>query len=175
MISRVSDYDLIIIGAGAAGIGAGRAALRSAKPLRFLILEAAHRTGGRGLTEELAPGIPLDLGCHWMHSADINPFVTIADELGFSYGRDYFPINFFLGKRWATPQENQDYLEYRADYYRRIEDAAQRGQDISVFDATARDSRWTAYFDYWNSLMTSAVPDQVSIFDYTAYHDTGEN
>ena len=38
--------------------------------------------GGRGLTEELAPGIPWDLGCHWLHSGSINPLARVADALG---------------------------------------------------------------------------------------------
>ena len=71
-----SNYQLLIIGAGAAGIGAAHAARNAG--LDVLLVEASHRVGGRGLTEELAPGIPWDLGCHWLHSADINPLTKVA-------------------------------------------------------------------------------------------------
>jgi monoamine oxidase len=75
-------YDLAIIGAGAAGL----AAMRTARELGLdaVMLEASHRIGGRGYTEEIAPGIGFDLGCHWMHSASLNPFPAIADRFGFN-------------------------------------------------------------------------------------------
>ena len=76
-----SSPDIAVIGAGAAGIGAGRRLEELGAS--FVLLEAAHRVGGRGYTEEVAPGVPFDLGCHWLHSASINPFVTIADAAGF--------------------------------------------------------------------------------------------
>ena len=53
-----SNYQLLIVGAGAAGIGAAHAARNAG--LDVLLVEASHRVGGRGLTEELAPGIPWD-------------------------------------------------------------------------------------------------------------------
>lgn len=78
--------DIIIIGAGSAGLSAARSA--SEHGLTFTLLEASHRIGGRAYTEEIAPGQPFDLACHWMHSASLNPFVAIADRLGFTYRRD---------------------------------------------------------------------------------------
>ena len=81
------EYDVAIIGAGAAGLGAAKALAR--RGVSFVVLEASHRIGGRGYTEEILPGVPFDLGCHWLHSASINPFTATADELGFEYIRDW--------------------------------------------------------------------------------------
>ena len=53
-----------------------------------MLLEASHRIGGRAHTEDLVPGQPIDRGCHWMHSASLNPFVGIAERLGFRYRRE---------------------------------------------------------------------------------------
>ena len=44
-----SNCQLLIIGAGAAGIGAARAA--ACAGIDYLAVEASHRVGGRGLTE----------------------------------------------------------------------------------------------------------------------------
>src|SRR3546814_20540360 len=75
-------YDLAIIGAGAAGLSATRTARELG--LDVVPLEASHRIGGRGYTEELAPGVALELGCHWMHSARLNPWVPLPDRRGFT-------------------------------------------------------------------------------------------
>ena len=44
------NCQLLIVGAGAAGIGAAHAA--SAAGIDYAIVEASHRVGGRGLTED---------------------------------------------------------------------------------------------------------------------------
>ncbi|MBX6369149.1 MAG: NAD(P)-binding protein, partial [Rhodospirillales bacterium] len=57
----MSVYDCVVIGAGAAGIGAAR--LLAGSKRRILVIEARARIGGRAWTVEAAPGLPLDLGC----------------------------------------------------------------------------------------------------------------
>ena len=82
----MSDYDVIVIGAGAAGLAAGEALAQAG--VSFAVLEAKARVGGRAWTDErIFPGIPFDRGCHWMHSASHNPFREIADRLGVDYRR----------------------------------------------------------------------------------------
>ncbi|HEX9743517.1 MAG TPA: NAD(P)-binding protein, partial [Nitrospiraceae bacterium] len=77
-----SSLDVAVVGAGAAGLGAGRRLKELGAS--FALFEAAHRIGGRGYTEEIAPGVAFDLGCHWMHSASLNPFVAMAEAAGFT-------------------------------------------------------------------------------------------
>ncbi len=79
----MTDTDVAIVGAGAAGLAAARTLRDLGVP--FVLLEASHRIGGRAYTEEVSPGVPFDLGCHWLHSASLNPFVAIADSFGFHY------------------------------------------------------------------------------------------
>ena len=78
----MSDVDVMVIGAGLAGLGAAtalRAAGRSA-----LVLEAADRIGGRAWTTHPAElgGVWFDMGAVWLHSAEINPLVPIAQAAG---------------------------------------------------------------------------------------------
>lgn len=72
-----SDVDVAIIGAGAAGLAAYRAL--AGHGLSVIVLEARDRIGGRALTMHLPGGILFDLGCEWLHSADQNAFVPIAE------------------------------------------------------------------------------------------------
>ena len=88
-MSLPSSVDVAIIGAGAAGLGAAHALTGSA--LSFIVLEARDRVGGRGHTIMAAPDITFDLGCGWLHSADQNSFVAIAEQLGFEINRDLPP------------------------------------------------------------------------------------
>ncbi len=75
-----SEFEVVIVGGGAAGIGAARR-LRDAG-VSCLIVEARDRLGGRGWTTRVEPGFALDLGCGWLHSADRNPWVAIAEAQG---------------------------------------------------------------------------------------------
>src|SRR5215212_10161893 len=74
------EADIVVIGAGAAGIAAARR-LRAAQR-SVLVLEARSRIGGRACTWREPGGLPLDLGCGWLHSADQNEWSAIAEKLG---------------------------------------------------------------------------------------------
>ncbi|WP_343073992.1 NAD(P)/FAD-dependent oxidoreductase [Microvirga zambiensis] len=69
--------DVVIIGAGSAGIAAARGLLASG--LSVTILEARGRIGGRTVTRRFR-GHPLDLGAHWLHAGPINPLVKLGRE-----------------------------------------------------------------------------------------------
>ena len=81
-MSLPSEVDVAIIGAGAAGLGAARALEHSG--LSTLVLEARDRVGGRGHTVMASPDVTFDLGCGWLHSAEENSFVAIAERLNSS-------------------------------------------------------------------------------------------
>ena len=169
----MTDTDVAIVGAGAAGLAAARTLTDLGVP--FVLLEASHRIGGRAYTEEVSPGVPFDLGCHWLHSASLNPFVAIADSFGFHYNTQGISLRIRLDGAWAseTVQEERDaFFERNLDL---IAQAGERGRDVAIAEATERDSRWTAPFDYFISLMASADADRVSALDYHNYNDTGEN
>ena len=62
-----SRPDVIIIGAGPAGIGAATCLLSQPSPPRILVLEARSRTGGRAYTLQKEFAYPIDLGAQWLH------------------------------------------------------------------------------------------------------------
>jgi monoamine oxidase len=60
------DADVIVIGAGAAGLAAARALAETSA--RTIVLEARDRTGGRVLSRELASlEVPVELGAEFVH------------------------------------------------------------------------------------------------------------
>lgn len=166
--------DVAIVGAGAAGLAAAKTA--RAKGLSCVLLEASHRIGGRAYTEELALGVPFDLGCHWMHSASLNPFTKTADELGFPYETNTtWARELFLGQRWSKAEEDAARMAFIEASFGAAHDAGAAGRDVAVADVTDRDSPWTAYFDYVTTLYSSVDSDQQSVFDGADYRDTDEN
>ena len=169
----VSEVDVAIVGAGAAGLAAARTLTQLGKS--FVLLEASHRIGGRAYTEEILPGVPFDLGCHWMHSASLNPFVKIADELGFAYTKNGYPRGGFSDGKWATEQDLADFDKFHERQIRKLKEVAASDSDCSIFDATERDHRWTPNFDYYWSLDASHDVDEVSATGLMAYKETDEN
>src|SRR5437588_9650711 len=86
------ETDVVVIGAGAAGVAAARR-LADAR-VRVVLLEARDRVGGRAWTFH-AGEHALDLGCGWLHSADANELAAIAPQLGFPVDRSPPP--------WSRP------------------------------------------------------------------------
>lgn len=166
-------YDVAIVGAGSAGLAAAKTA--QGLGLDVVVLEASHRIGGRGYTEELAPGVPFDLGCHWMHSASLNPYVAIAEKYGFHYRKGSYPRGLYIDGRRATAAEGAELEAFIDRNHDAVITAAKEGRDISLADATERENCWTRVFDYWTTIGCAADFDQVSVMDTLHYNDTDEN
>ncbi len=172
-MSDASQVDVAIVGAGAAGLAAAREL--SNRGTSFVLLEASHRIGGRGYTEEILPGQPFDLGCHWMHSASLNPFVKIADEFGFTYTKGSYPKGGHWDGSWISEDDISEIDTYFEQQFNSMAKIIASGKDCSVFEASDREHKWTSLFDYIASLNSSSDVDQVSIADVLAYNDTDEN
>lgn len=78
--SAGTPVDVVIIGAGVAGLAAARRLQACGR--RVLVLEAGPRIGGRAWTDTQSFSVPADLGCSWLHQADRNPLTPIARTLG---------------------------------------------------------------------------------------------
>ena len=73
------EADVIVVGAGLSGMIAARKLLEAG--LTPLVLEADERVGGRILTQEVMPGIPVELGAQWIGDTHERMF-RLAAELG---------------------------------------------------------------------------------------------
>src|SRR5260370_23098584 len=144
MMSVPSSVDVAIIGAGAAGLGAAHALKNSG--LSIIVLEARDRVGGRAHTIQAAPGITFDLGCGWLHSADENSFVQIAEQLNFEIDKTLPPWRErAYGK--AFPQSERDaFIRALHEFYDRADAAAHppstTGRDSAANLCLEAGNRW---------------------------------
>jgi monoamine oxidase len=118
MPATPTDTDVLVIGAGCAGLGAATA-LRD-HGLSAIVLEAAGHIGGRAWTTypEALGGVWFDMGAVWLHWAERNPLVPIAQAAGDVLLRsdELRRKRTFVGTREATPAEYTDYDESWARY-----------------------------------------------------------
>ena len=74
------EADIVVIGAGAAGIAAARRIQAASRSV--IVIEATDRIGGRCLTDTASYDVPFDRGARWLHSPDTNPMVRFARSAG---------------------------------------------------------------------------------------------
>ena len=167
-----SEVDVAVIGAGAAGIAAGRRLAEAGA--NFVVLEARSRIGGRAWTET-AGGFPLDLGCGWLHSGDRNPWTRIAEATGYSVDRT--PAPWTTDKRDAsfTEAEYRDYRAAAAAFYARLDAAEEDAHDRPASDFLEPGGRWNALLNAISTYANGAELELVSLRDVTQYADDNVN
>ncbi|MDB5420458.1 MAG: amine oxidase, partial [Brevundimonas sp.] len=180
-----AELDIVIIGAGAAGIAAARRL--SATGLSVGVLEARDRVGGRAHTldhrlvahRQGSVEVGLDMGCGWLHSADENILTEIGRQAGFTIDETPPPWNrpaFNLGLDKAEVTEFGAAFDA---FDQRIAKAAAQGDDHAASTQFAPaddpDSRWNPRMDAVSGALNGARFAEVSTIDYDAYRDTGVN
>ena len=159
-----ADVDVVIIGAGAAGVAAARRL--AASHLSATVLEATARVGGRAWTCDIA-GMRLDLGCGWLHSAERNPWTRIAEAASFAvdrrapaWGRQYDDIGFSRTDQAAARRAY-------AAWGQRMESTPPASDRAA--DALESEGEWNVYLQAISGFMNGAGLEHVSVVDYTAY------
>jgi monoamine oxidase len=172
-MSLPSEIDVAIIGAGAAGLGAAHALKDSG--LSTIVLEARDRVGGRGHTIQATPDITFDLGCGWLHSADKNSFVKIAERLNFEIDKTRPPWREQSFDTGFPLAERMDFIKALDAFYDRAEQAAEGGRDAAASSWLEPGNRWNPMIDAISTYINGVELDRVSILDMDAYEDTEIN
>ena len=161
-----TDFDVAIVGGGAAGIGAARALTASGRST--VLLEASPRLGGRAWTIEIG-GHRLDLGCGWLHSADRNSWTQIAEASGKAidrrpplWGAQHHNLGF-------SPSEQNAAKAAFAAWLQRLSETPPPSD--CAFDALQPGGEWNGYIQAITSFISGAPLESVSVADYLAYDE----
>jgi monoamine oxidase len=134
------EVDVLIVGAGVAGIAAAHTLRQSG--LTVLVLEARDRIGGRTWTDTSKLGVPVDVGGQWLHNGASNPFVAIAKQLGFDLNVSDREDGWLFRDGVRTPRRQVDaYSAASEALMKRAEAALRGGKDLSLADL-GRGDRW---------------------------------
>jgi monoamine oxidase len=167
-----SSFDLIVIGAGTAGLATARRALELG--LTTTILEAKDRIGGRAHTDSATFGVPWDRGAHWLHNADRNPFTAFADAAGFAYEQASTPRRLW-SEGWADTARQAELDDYYARAFAAVRAAGAAGLDRPATEVIPPHPRFRAMFDSWLAAFAGVDPERLSTLDYARYQDGGGN
>jgi len=172
-MSLPSSVDVAIIGAGAAGLGAAHALKNSG--LSTIVLEARDRVGGRAHTILATPDILFDVGCGWLHSADQNSLVAIAEQLNFKLDKSHPPWREQSFGEIFPPKQRAEFIKALDAFHDRAEKAATSGRDRAASLYLEPGNRWNPMIDAISTYVNGSELDSVSIIDTYAYHDSGLN
>jgi monoamine oxidase len=168
-----NEFEVVIIGGGAAGVAAGRRLGEAG--VDALIVEARDRLGGRSWTVTDASGFPLDLGCGWLHSADRNSWREIAEARGLTIDRTPPPWTRPYAQTGFPKSEQAAFVEALMNFRQRSDEAGETEPDRPAAALLEPGGRWNSMINAVSTFYSGAELDRVSIRDLARYDDTGVN
>jgi monoamine oxidase len=131
------EADIVVIGAGAAGIAAARRI--QAANRKVIVVEASGQIGGRCLTDTATFEVPFDRGARWMHNPETNPMIKLARDAGLDINSAPLGQKVRIGRRNARAGETEEFLAAMVRANRAIDDASRGKADVSCASALPKD------------------------------------
>ncbi|HWA48637.1 MAG TPA: NAD(P)/FAD-dependent oxidoreductase [Dongiaceae bacterium] len=165
--------DVIIIGAGAAGLAAARR-LEAARA-SFRILEAKAHIGGRAVTDTRTLGAPVDLGGHWLHSPKLNPLTPLADRYGFHVKHSAEDFRVTQGGAFLNAADLADCLAYVDACFDKIGAVAADQVDCAVAELFPFPGKWHGMFEAAFLAKQGVALARASALDFARYVWEGDD
>ena len=137
--------DVVVIGAGAAGIAAARRVIAGKRSV--IVVEAGTGVGGRCQTDTTSFGTAFDRGARFLHNPDSNVLIRLARAAGVEIYAAPPGQKLRIGRRNARAGETETLLAALVRANRAISDAAKRGdiasasvqpKDLGIWNDTIR-------------------------------------
>jgi monoamine oxidase len=130
------EADIVVIGAGAAGIAAARRIMAANR--KVIVVEAASQIGGRCQTDVTTFDVPFDRGARWMHNPETNPMIRLARAAGLEIVTAPSGQKIRIGRRYARAGETEEFLAALVRANRAIDEASRR-LDVSCASVLPKD------------------------------------
>jgi monoamine oxidase len=161
-----SNPDVIVVGAGSAGLGAARRLIKEGRSV--VVLEAANRVGGRAWTQSDSFGVPVDMGASWVSGADKNPYTKVARSKGFNLV-EHTNADTSLFRNDGSRADEQDYIDFAKNskaIHKAMNKAARKGQDVPASAVIPDNLPWAGAVQSWLGPMDYGVDfNQISTLD----------
>jgi monoamine oxidase len=131
------EADIVVIGAGAAGIAAARRI--QAANRKVIVVEATGQVGGRCLTDTTSFEVPFDRGARWMHNPDTNPMIRLARAAGLEVYSAPLGQKIRIGRRNARAGETEEFLAALVRANRAIDEASRGRVDVACASVLPKD------------------------------------
>lgn len=165
--------DIVIIGAGAAGLAAARRL--QDEGASFRLLEAKARIGGRAITDTATLGAPIDLGAHWLHSPALNPLTPLADRYGFHVKQGAEDFRVARDGAILSGTEHDSCLDYVEHCFDKIARVGEGDHDCPVSDLFPFRGKWHDLFEASVVAKQGVLPRQSSALDFARYVWEGDD
>ena len=139
--AKTTNTDVIVIGAGAAGLAATDAVMRAGHSV--VCIEAMDRIGGRVFTDTTTFGVPYDLGAHWLHHIALNPFVDIGKSHGFTMYKQPDDMQAYYKGKPLNPTDTIALETEHTRMFKALFDSAQAGNDRVATYIRQPQTEWT--------------------------------
>ncbi len=163
-----ANPDVVVIGAGAAGIAAARSLVDQG--LEVVVVEAAGRVGGRAWTESDSLGAPFDRGASWLQGPADSIYERLARQLDFELVDHRNPRDMlYIGNRPAETSERRQRDRTWSTFYSAL---ANGRSDVPAASLLDMDAPFANVISTWMGPMDfGADMDQVSRLDWYSFAD----
>lgn len=170
-------FDVVIIGAGAAGLGAARTLIKGGA--RVIVLEARNRVGGRAYCDNTTFPIAVDLGAQWFHQGLANPLRIIAQQAGYPLVHDAFPRVLYNGDQPLAP-DDPEVLAFGGLAVAMSEKINEAGGAVAAGNRPdcpgsdiVADGQGLPYFEMASGVVNAFSPtmSELSVLDFANFYD----
>jgi monoamine oxidase len=165
--------DVVIIGAGAAGLAAARR-LKD-KGAAFRLLEAKAHIGGRTVTDSVTLGAPVDLGGHWLHSPSVNPLTPLVDRYLFHVKQGAEDFRVARNGAILSGAEHDACFDYVDHCFAKIAAIGEGDHDCPVSELFPFRGKWHDFFEANFVAKQGTLPAQSSALDFARYVWEGDD
>jgi monoamine oxidase len=145
-VALPKDAEIVVVGAGAAGIAAARRVLGANR--KVVVVEASNRIGGRCWTDTQTFGVPFDRGARWLYAQSANPVAKLARSVAMDVYAAPQAQKIRIGRRNARAGETEDFLATLVRTNRALGDPGRKA-DVAALDAMPRDTgEWAKTLEF---------------------------